>query len=614
MSDIKIFVSHRIDKKSKKVNNALFYPVRCGAVFDRNPSDIPGDDTGDNISQKRDSFCELTVLYWAWKNVKADYYGLCHYRRYFSFSEKKFSENAVGCIVSPEISEEEIDKFGIHEDVMRKKIEQYDVITTPAVSVTNDGGDSVYDFCIRHPEAYIKEDIDATLQIIDEKYAEYSEDAREFFNSRSNRWYHCNIMKRELFYDYCSWLFDILFELEKRIDFSTHNYEQTRIVGVMGERLFGVYYTHLLKQRKYTACELQLVYFENTEEEVELLPAYPQNNIPIVLFSSNFYVPYCAVFMQSVIEHASDNHFYDFIIFQKEITDENRQALSMLADSRKNISIRFYNPSAFIQGTQFHLNPGSSEEAYYRLLVPYALNNYDKVLCLDSDMIAKVDLAELFSQNLDEYVAGAVSDVVFHGLINGFSPEFMRYCKTDFKMKNPFHYVNTGVLLLNLKRFREEFGLDYVMNLSTSRVFKIQEQDALNLILEGRIKYLDPAWNLYTYCGGRYKKCVEYAPLSEYQNYMEARENPKIIHYAGMAKPWKMPQDDFAAEFWMVARRSIQYEMILERFIKGQPGFLKTNCEKLKKSFKQIAKKIFPWGTKRHVVLKRLYYRLRGWA
>ncbi|MCL2520879.1 MAG: DUF4422 domain-containing protein, partial [Spirochaetaceae bacterium] len=87
MKDIKIFVSHRIDLDSEVIDNPLFVPVRCGAVYDKreNKPDIIGDDTGDNISEKRLSYNELTVMYWAWKNVKADYYGLCHYRRYFSF-------------------------------------------------------------------------------------------------------------------------------------------------------------------------------------------------------------------------------------------------------------------------------------------------------------------------------------------------------------------------------------------------------------------------------------------------------------------------------------------------------------------------------------------------
>ena len=90
--DIKIFVSHRIDLDSETIDNPLYIPVRCGAVYDeRENVTMLGDDTGDNISEKRNSFCELTVLYWAWKNVKADYYGLCHYRRYLSFSSVNYN-------------------------------------------------------------------------------------------------------------------------------------------------------------------------------------------------------------------------------------------------------------------------------------------------------------------------------------------------------------------------------------------------------------------------------------------------------------------------------------------------------------------------------------------
>ena len=74
MSDIKIFVSHRIDMDSELVDNPLFVPIRCGAVLDnRNDVTMLGDDTGKNISEKRMTFNEFTVLYWAWKNVSADY-------------------------------------------------------------------------------------------------------------------------------------------------------------------------------------------------------------------------------------------------------------------------------------------------------------------------------------------------------------------------------------------------------------------------------------------------------------------------------------------------------------------------------------------------------------
>ena len=73
MSDIKIFVSNRIDLNSELISNPLFIPVRCGAVFDSRPeTTILGDNSGENIYERRKTINELTVKYWAWKNVDAD--------------------------------------------------------------------------------------------------------------------------------------------------------------------------------------------------------------------------------------------------------------------------------------------------------------------------------------------------------------------------------------------------------------------------------------------------------------------------------------------------------------------------------------------------------------
>ncbi len=88
MKNIKIFVSHRIDIESFQVPNQLFVNILCGAFRPHKDIGLIGDNTGDNISEQQPFFSELTVQYWAWKNQEADYYGLCHYRRYLSFTKK----------------------------------------------------------------------------------------------------------------------------------------------------------------------------------------------------------------------------------------------------------------------------------------------------------------------------------------------------------------------------------------------------------------------------------------------------------------------------------------------------------------------------------------------
>ena len=130
--DIKIFVSHRIDMDSQTIDNPLYIPVRCGAVFDdRENIDMLGDDTGDNISNKRLHYSELTVQYWAWKNCEAEYYGLCHYRRYLAFKnvENGNYRNDANQVVESVLSPFSAKKYGINDYYrMRNEIIKYDFL------------------------------------------------------------------------------------------------------------------------------------------------------------------------------------------------------------------------------------------------------------------------------------------------------------------------------------------------------------------------------------------------------------------------------------------------------------------------------------------------------
>ena len=82
--NIKILIS--CHKETDYIKNEIFQPVQGGCALGRKPLvGMLRDDDGENISKKRNEYCELTTQYWAWKNLKADYYGFCHYRRYFCF-------------------------------------------------------------------------------------------------------------------------------------------------------------------------------------------------------------------------------------------------------------------------------------------------------------------------------------------------------------------------------------------------------------------------------------------------------------------------------------------------------------------------------------------------
>ena len=84
--DIKIVVATH--KEYRMPSSSLYLPVQAGAALHK-PLSYTGDNTGDHISEKNRNFCELTCLYWAWKNLTAEYLGLCHYRRYFGVHKGK---------------------------------------------------------------------------------------------------------------------------------------------------------------------------------------------------------------------------------------------------------------------------------------------------------------------------------------------------------------------------------------------------------------------------------------------------------------------------------------------------------------------------------------------
>lgn len=194
-----------------------------------------GDNSGDNISSKNPNFCELTGLYWAWKNLQCDYVGLCHYRRYFcagSYGSDVYSKR----------------KSIFQRPDYEKLLKQYDIILPKKRNYYIETVRSQYE------HAHNKSDLDEVKRIIDEKYPEYGEAFNKVMNRISLHIYNMFAMKKDLFDEYCQWLFVILFELEKRIDISFYDVYQARVYGFLSERLFNVWLEN--QDLKIKECEV----------------------------------------------------------------------------------------------------------------------------------------------------------------------------------------------------------------------------------------------------------------------------------------------------------------------------------------------------------------------
>lgn len=198
-----------------------------------------GDNTGDNISVKNANYCELTGLYWAWKNLECEYIGLCHYRRYFS--KKSVGKDKKAAI--------------LHKDDYEKLLQRYDVLLPTKRNYYIETVRSQYE------HAHNKRDLDEVGKIVKELYPEYSEAFTKVMNRTKLHILNMFVMKKEKFDEYCKWLFDILSELEKRIDISNYNQYEARVFGFLSERLFNVW----LEKQNLNCCEMPVVFLEKQD-------------------------------------------------------------------------------------------------------------------------------------------------------------------------------------------------------------------------------------------------------------------------------------------------------------------------------------------------------------
>lgn len=617
--DVKIFVSHRIDQDSATIDNPLYIPVRCGAIFDdREGVEMLGDDTGDNISDRRMSFCELTVLYWAWKNVEADYYGLCHDCRYMIFPDKEYKTDKANWsqIVCEHLLPDTVKDFGLTDsEKMRQIIAGNDAVLPQCVDITecntpNGYRKSIGEFWKTFEGEFIADDgIQLLVDCTENVAPQYVEMLNNYLSSSQSFNLNCFVLKKTVFLNLCEFLFPILFQIESRLDMKHSSKKAAQTLNRFGEILIGAFLYHTSQQGE--SISGQTVYFIDTQRVDESLPpAFPKNNIPVVLMSSSYFAPYISALLQSLIETSSCSNNYDIIILHKNIDERIQEKLKKIARDADNFSIRFFRASKmFASAKLFVSNPEYAEEAYYRILTPWILQAYDKAIVMDGDIVVKSDIAELYAIDIEDYYAGAVEDIVFQGMLNLNFNKDLEYSKEVMGLDDPYCYVNTGVVLMNLKAQRQKFTKEGIIEFLNAHKYKIQEQDAINVLFKGRIKLLDLCWNYYVETNTWVTEMLEAAPLEKYNLYRAQKGNHGVIHYANRPRPWDEPSMVHAEDFWNMARKTEFYELLLSRMAASQAYVVHMTVPQVvdsRSGVRKFADKILPKGTRRREVAKKI--------
>lgn len=216
--DIKIIVASH--KKYWMPADDIYLPLHVGKEGKADIGFI-GDNTGDNISNKNANYCELTGLYWAWKNLPAEYIGLCHYRRYFTRSNPCSCSKKKQVILTKAEWEELINEHPIIVPDKRK----YYIETNRS----------------HYNHSHYAKDLDMAEKIIQEKYPQYSEAFSKVMERTWAHMFNMFVMRRDYFDEYCNWLFDVLQELEKRTDITDYDVVEARIYGYISELLLDVW-------------------------------------------------------------------------------------------------------------------------------------------------------------------------------------------------------------------------------------------------------------------------------------------------------------------------------------------------------------------------------------
>lgn len=224
---VKIFAMTH--KEFEVPDDPMYVPLHVGHAKALKDFGYVGDDTGDNISDLNCYYAELSGVYWVWKNFHtADYVGVCHYRRFltdengYAFTQKEY------------------------EEILGK----YDIVTTKQLELPNSYR---YGFGAHHNV----EMLDEAGKIIKERHPQFYDTYVSLVNQNKTYFGNMMVAKKDVYDEYCAWLFDIFFELQKRIDLTFADDYHKRVFGFISEFLLYVWVT--AKRLRAYECRVAII-------------------------------------------------------------------------------------------------------------------------------------------------------------------------------------------------------------------------------------------------------------------------------------------------------------------------------------------------------------------
>lgn len=255
----------------------------------------------------------------------------------------------------------------------------------------------------------------------------------------------------------------------------------------------------------------------------------------VVYASNDGYARHLAVSLYSLLEHNKEADKIHVYILSMGLSEENKNRLIGIGAQfeREVIVIELGDLK---ERFSYEVDTGGFDLSIMaRLFVGEVLpETEERVLYLDCDTVVNASLKRLWEMDLESNMVGAVME-----------PTIYPDVKESIELLPEEPYFNSGVLLIDLKRWRKEHAQKLLLDFYSSRGGKLfaGDQDTINGALKGRIKPLPPRYNLFTnYRYFRYSHLTKLSPVYQTitkKSFQEAKKHPVILHYMGDERPWK---------------------------------------------------------------------------
>lgn len=359
-------------------------------------------------------------------------------------------------------------------------------------------------------------------------------------------------------YFYCYRQLDSLAKKDYIVKFS-REFETPFYEGKIDSKLFSA----LNYKRICDIVEKPLEFYEKTKNLCDIsfdAKKSSERAIPIVFICDNGYVIPTATAISSLLKFKKEETVYDITIVAVNMSDADIKKFSLIKKKNVTINIIYIEKNVFQNLHSKEItNYGVSTTALIKFLLPVLMNNYDKILYLDGDLIVKRDLSKLYIEKLDNLYAGVVRDI----------PQVL-YKKQVFGIKYGKNYFNSGVMLLNVEQMRKDNITQKLIDTKKVLDSKLMDQDVFNEVFGDNIKQLSIEYNtLYVNLirsKGKYTiDEINKYYNTNYKNLEDIRRSSSIIHFCSKDKPWKY-YDVPMADAWIEHfSRSIYGDIRIER-------------------------------------------------